>query len=159
MIVISMKLRKLRAALLLCGIAAIFLVTFFAVHAANDAVETAAPLQIVEGNEQRIAFLEGFGWAVSPEPIEIVEVIIPSEFSEVYQNYNDIQKLQGYDLMKFRAKRVKRYTYEVTNYPSDTGSPRENVRANMLVYDGRVIGGDICSTELAGFMHGFTLTD
>ena len=29
------------------------------------------------------------------------------------------------------------------------------IRANILVYDGRVIGGDVCSVELDGFMHGF----
>ena len=27
--------------------------------------------------------------------------------------------------------------------------------ANLLVLDGRVIGGDICSVELNGFIHGF----
>ena len=29
------------------------------------------------------------------------------------------------------------------------------VRANLLVYEGRVIGGDVCSVELDGFMQGF----
>lgn len=29
------------------------------------------------------------------------------------------------------------------------------MRANLLILDGRVIGGDISSTELGGFMHGF----
>ena len=34
-------------------------------------------------------------------------------------------------------------------------SVRLTVQANILVYEGAVIGGDICSTELDGFMQGF----
>ena len=29
------------------------------------------------------------------------------------------------------------------------------IHATLLIYDGQVIGGDICSTQLDGFMHGF----
>ena len=29
------------------------------------------------------------------------------------------------------------------------------VQANLLIYEGRVIGGDICSLEQGGFMQGF----
>ena len=31
------------------------------------------------------------------------------------------------------------------------------IELNMLILDGMVIGGDVCSTELGGFMHGFDL--
>ena len=58
------------------------------------------------------------------------------------------------DLSKLKGKKVKRWTYEVTNYPKQT----EGVRANLLVLDGKVVGGDICSNDAAnGFMHGFAL--
>lgn len=106
---------------------------------------------IVENNEQRIAFLKSFGWNVSSEAVEIVEVAIPAEFSDVYRNYNKIQKEQGFDLENYKGKRVKRYTYEVNNYPTQ----QEGVRANLLVYNNKIIGGDICSIQLNGFMHGF----
>ena len=56
--------------------------------------------------------------------------------------------------MPFRGKTVKRWTYDVTNYPDN----RPNVKANILVYDNKIIGGDICSLELDGFMHGFQLS-
>lgn len=104
-------------------------------------------------NEERIAFLKHFGWEVEEEPAEIVEVAIPAEFNDVYQNYNKIQKEQGFDLTDYRQKRVKRYTYVVTNYPNEP----EEVHANLLVYEGAVIGGDICSLKLDGFMHGFLM--
>ena len=95
--------------------------------------------------EQRIDFLESFGWQVEPEADEVVEVLT---------NYNAIQKTQGCNLEKYAGKRCKRYTYVVTNYPGQT----DNVRANILVYKDKVIGGDVCSLELGGFMHGFVIS-
>ena len=62
-----------------------------------------------------------------------------------------MQKKQGLDLEKYKGKTAKRYSYVVTNYP---GVP-EGVRANMVVYNDKIIAGDICSLELDGFMHGF----
>lgn len=101
--------------------------------------------------EQRIAFLASFGWEVQPEEAEILEVLVPKEFDDVLENYNTIQKNQGCDLKKYAGKRCKRYSYTITNYPGQT----ENVRANILTYKDKVIGGDICSLELEGFMYGF----
>ena len=102
-------------------------------------------------NEQRISVLETFGWEVEGEEDEIVEVKIPQEFDDVFEKYNEIQKQQGCDLSKYAGKRCKRYTYVIENYPGQA----EGVRANILVYKNKVIGGDVCSVELDGFMHGF----
>lgn len=107
-------------------------------------------------NEDRVTFLKAFGWDLKTEAEEVVDVAIPKEFGDIYLNYNEIQKLQGFDLFKFRGKMVKRYTYVVLNYP---GHP-ENIRANLLILKGKIIGGDICSLEAAnGFMHGFALEE
>ncbi len=102
-------------------------------------------------NPERISFLSQFGWEVKEEPLEICEIVLPAQFNETYQSYNDIQKQQGLDLSHYAGKTCKRWTYEVTNYPGQT----EGVHANLLILDGRVIGGDISSTQLNGFMHGF----
>lgn len=110
----------------------------------------------VSSNEDRIAFLQSYGWIVEEEPYEIVEIIVPSEFDAVYTEYNKIQMEQGYNLLKYSGKRVKRYTYKVTNYP---GRSDDNIYANMLIYESRVIGGDISCVALAGFMHGFAYSD
>ena len=48
-------------------------------------------------------------------------------------------------------KSVTRYSYRITNYPDYDG----DVLANVLIYKNRVIGGDICSTDANGFIHGF----
>ena len=107
-------------------------------------------LSLVGGVWGRAAISE----LVEPEADEVVEVQIPKEFDDVFTNYNAIQKTQGCNLEKYAGKRCKRYTYVVTNYPGQT----DNVRANILVYKDRVIGGDVCSLELGGFMHGFVIS-
>lgn len=101
----------------------------------------------------RIAYLESFGWTVSPEPVSIEELLIPKEFDETYTEYLTLQEQQGFDLKRYRGKRVKRYCYEITNYPSgETG-----VQAGLLVYQGTIVGGDVLSSRLDGFIHGLAM--
>lgn len=104
--------------------------------------------------QERIAFLAQFGWQVKEEPTEVVEIIIPNEFSDVYENYNELQMADGFNLKDYCGKRVKRWTYQVINYPSYEQT--DLIFANVLIYEGKVIGGDICNIELDGFMHCFT---
>lgn len=103
--------------------------------------------------EQRQEFAAGLGWQISAEPVEVEEVVVPKEFDEVYEKYNQIQLDQGLGLQRLRGKRMKRYSYEVLNYPGQS----ENVRLNLLVYNGKIVGGDVCSMELDGFMHGLMM--
>ena len=102
----------------------------------------------VRTNEERIEFISQFGWTVEAAPLEEKNVIIPNEFDKVFVGYNDLQKQQGLDLSRYKTKEVTRYTYKVTNYPDTEIS----VLANILVYRGRVIGGDVCSLESDGFV-------
>ena len=97
------------------------------------------------------AFLSQFGWEVASQPIETKTVVIPSEFDKVFAAYNELQKAQGLNLSKYKNKEVTRYTFAVTNYKDSDGT----VYANVLVYRNRVIGGDICSADVSGFIHGF----
>jgi len=105
----------------------------------------------IKTNEDRIAFLAQFGWEVEPQPAEEATVTIPSEFDRVFVSYNELQKRQGLDLTKYKRKEMTRYTYIVTNYPDYDGV----VYANLLVYRNKVVGGDICSADVNGFLHGF----
>ena len=122
---------------------------------AGDVAQAPAEVKIektaAKTNEQRVSFLESFGWAGEPEAEEILDVLIPKEMDDVFSNYNEIQKAQGCDLTKYAGKRCKRYTYIVNNYPDQP----ENIRANIVTYKNKIIGGDVCSIELNGFMHGF----
>ena len=100
---------------------------------------------------ERISFLSQFGWEVAEDPVEVSEVIIPAEFDGAYEKYNEIQKEQGLDLSKYGGRRAKRWTYEIKNYPGYEN--RDGlIQVNIFVYDGRVIGADICSLETDGFI-------
>ena len=108
--------------------------------------------EIGEGEAAVKEFIESFGWEVSQKPVEIKEIFIPKSFDAVYDRYNEeIQLPGGYDLRRYAGQKAVLYCYEVLNYPSD-----DAVFANVLVCDGTVIGGDICSSRLDGFMHGFS---
>lgn len=97
------------------------------------------------------AFLSQFGWKVDPTPTEIKAVTIPGEFDKVFAAYNELQKAQGLNLSKYKSREVTRYTFRITNYEGYDGT----VLANVLVYRNRVVGGDICSADASGFVHGF----
>lgn len=104
----------------------------------------------IKTDEDRKGFLAQFGWEVTGDAEE-EKVTIPDEFDKVFTAYNDIQREQGLDLSKYKRKEVMRYTYTLANYPDYDGT----VYANVLVYRGKVIGGDICSADKDGFVHGF----
>lgn len=102
-------------------------------------------------NSDRLAFISQFGWEVAEEPLETVEVTVPETFDTVYLGYNEMQKEQGLNLAKYKGKTVTRYTYKVTNYPDYEGT----VYVSLLIYKNKVVGGDVCSADVNGFVHGF----
>ena len=112
---------------------------------------TPSDFKNVKTNEDRIDFLKKYGWDVQSEPREIAEVDIPSKFNRIYEQYNQLQIGEGLDLEKYKGKSVKRYTYLVINYEYDG-----TVFANLLIYNDRVIGGDISSAKADGFVHGLS---
>jgi hypothetical protein len=105
----------------------------------------------IKTDADRARFLSQFGWKINETPIESAEITIPDKFDKIFTGYNEIQKRQGLDLSKYRKKEVMRYTYEITNYEGAEGK----VYANVIVYRNKVIGGDICSANANGFIHGF----
>lgn len=155
MFVFSVKSTKLKFALLVIVIVIAAVSLLLLSDRGSSASADSAVNYSAANAEERIVFLSQFGWEVTEDPVEVAEVIIPSAFDEVYSEYNKIQTGQELDLEPYANIRVKRWTYVVKNYPGYDG--KDCIRANILVYDGRVIGGDICSTELDGFMHGFKL--
>ena len=160
MFIYSMKANTLKFAGVIC-VALITLITLIVLVPSYDSTDAGAVYEVNESanfdkiktNEDRVNFLSQFGWTVNAEPIEEAQITIPAEFDKVFTGYNEIQKSEGLDLSKYKKKDMMRYTYEVTNYPNYDG----RVFANVLVYRNKVVGGDICSAELDGFIHGFTL--
>lgn len=103
-----------------------------------------------ETNEQRLAYIESFGWDAGIIHTGVEEVRIPSKFDEEYTKFNALQKEQGFDLRKYRACTVTRYTYAIQN--AENPDPVVPVIAELLVYEGKIIGASISSAEANGFV-------
>lgn len=89
-----------------------------------------------------------YGINTDVNSLVVDEIVVPSEFDDVYKNYNEIQKKQGFDLQKYIGCRLTRYTYKVLNF----GENQENVFVEILTYKGKVVAADLYSTELDGFI-------
>lgn len=99
-------------------------------------------------NAKRVEFIKSLGVTVDDETASEKSVIIPESFSDVYRNYNEIQKSAGYDLSAYKGCEVVIYTYSISPPKGYKGT----CATHLIVYKGRVIGGDISSAELGGFM-------
>lgn len=141
------------ALILFCGAA-------FAITSSNReasigvSAASTAPTK-VKNEEDRIAYLESLGWQIRPETVCVEELMIPESFDETYADYLALQQSQGFDLSEYCGKRIKRYTYEITNYPTgETG-----VQISILLYKNKIIGGEVLSPQLNGFLHGLEMPE
>ncbi|MBE6696854.1 MAG: DUF4830 domain-containing protein [Ruminococcaceae bacterium] len=129
------------AALILFGI--IMLVTI-------DAPEKAETSNAkISTDEKGANYLASLGWKVELPALNKETVLIPKTFNDIFDKYNALQLSQGYDLKEYAGKEVNLYTYKVTNHNSN-----DTVYAQLYVYKNKVIGGDIHSSSLDGFMCG-----
>lgn len=156
MFIYSVKASTIKFFAVICvSLAAIITLIAFVPAYGENSLAAGADAEIsytgVKTNEDRIKFLSQFGWEVKSEPVQTCSVTIPAEFDKIFTGYNEIQKRQGLDLSDYKKKKATRYTYEVTNYEGEEGT----VYANVIIYRNRVIGGDICSADVTGFIHGF----
>ncbi len=158
MFIYSMRANTIKffAVICLALTALIALVAFVPTYVTGDedaqvGVNASYNYEKIKNNGDRINFLKQFGWEVEAQPLKEQQVTIPKEFDKVFAAYNEIQRRQGLDLSSFKKKSVMRYTYVVTNYPDYDGE----VYVNLLVYRNTVIGGDVCSADVNGFVHGF----
>lgn len=102
----------------------------------------------VRNEDDAADFLESCGVEVTGD-CTIKEVTIPSQFGDVYEQYNELQKQQGFDLSRYRSREAEVYTFSVV---SVDGSHTDFTEAHVMVCDGSVIGGDLSSPALDGGM-------
>ncbi|MBR6695252.1 MAG: DUF4830 domain-containing protein [Oscillospiraceae bacterium] len=81
-----------------------------------------------------VAFLEGKGY--SPIKISEEEIIIPTVWNETFENYNLLQKEQGFDLHNLREKTVMKYSFS-----------SGDSEITLLIFDGVLVGSDVFSYE------------
>ena len=104
----------------------------------------------VSDSEGREKYLAELGWEVDPSSETEKSILLPKEFDGVLSDYNELQKLQGFDLWDYRGLECRQFEYVVTNYSGCD----DTVYVTLFVRGSRVIGGDIHTARIDGFMHG-----
>ena len=131
----------------------VLLIVIFAVTAALILVFTARLSRSTEeskyemnSNAMRVEFLNSCGLIVKPDP-EVQEIRIPEKFGTIYEEYNRLQQSQGLDLAPYAGREAVLCSYTVLNCPEHP----DNVVANLLLCDGKLIACDLTLNEENGF--------
>ncbi len=92
--------------------------------------------------EERVAVLTNLGLETDGVA-QVYEIRLPDEADPVFAQYNALQQQANMDLTPYLGKRVKVYCYPVLNHPDG------EAMANLYVYNGKIIGGDITPLDTA----------
>ncbi len=153
MVVMTAKVNKKRILLVLGALVALIVLLCMITGGKEDSAQT-EPVSL-RTNDARVQYLEDCGWDVVVSPVKTQQVLIPTDSSEVFGRYNALQISQGFDLTKYAGKTVMQYVYEIENYPNAS----DPVYATLLLYDNRVIGGDVTDTSAGGVVQGLRQQD
>ena len=102
----------------------------------------------LDTTEERCAYLASLGLRPDPESEECREVELPAAFDTVLERYNALQRERGFDLRAAAGKSCRCFSYDLVDYPDWDG----RVIATIYIFRGRVIGGDIHTADVHGFM-------
>lgn len=156
MFVFSLKASKLKYLLSAVICAAVIAVVIFLLPDTEHSVSVNGTVSEYEEGKIRfdgikdkdgvIKFAESLGYKVNTDGIETVSVRIPSQTDAVLEEYNNLQKSQGFNLMKYKNKTALRYTFKVSKLPDEMTLPEDDVLLTVIVYKDKVIGGDLYFT-------------
>lgn len=119
----------------------IFAAAAFALTACNK-TKTAPASAIAAGEvSQRIDYFASHGWEV--EEVSSKDISIPVRFSDIYEEYAEMQDKQGLPLRSCSGRNAKLYTYEVRNYSPEN----KKMLAELVVCDDTVIASMVYSED------------
>lgn len=156
MLILTAKLPRRRlaawalAAAALCGCALLLNTNGLRLIHGPEVSAAALARRPLKTEQDRLELLRDYGWEVDPAPLSVEELQLPEYLDPDMEEYLALQREQGFDLADCAGKRVKRYTYAITNYP--TG--QTDVQVNLLVRRNTLVGGEVVCPRLDGFMHG-----
>ena len=113
--------------------------------------EAAAALAAKSVPNDPAAYLESLGWTWEGEPVTD-RVELPASFDGPYADFLRLQRAGGFDIEACAGQVVTRYTFTLTNYPTGEAG----ILADVLVLDGRIVGGEVRSPALDGFLEPLT---
>lgn len=124
--------------------AAVFAAVLLLVLLAGDILAVSGIKADADTHKDRMEIIESIGVAADEDSCETKSITIPLEFSDVYKEYNSLQKKAGFDLEPYKGCKATQYTYSVKD--------DQQRLIHLLVYNGRLIGGDIAEISVNGKM-------
>lgn len=148
MFIVSAKFspRKAIAAVVACG--ALLILMILLISSLKSRPSPGEELITAASEEARAEYLRSLGWEIETSPMETLEFMLPQPLNDSYEEYNTLQKEQGFDLEPYAGMQVKRYSYRVLNYPNYP----DDVQADLYLCGDVVIGGDILYCGDSGFV-------
>ena len=119
---------------------------FFALAAALFALR--APASSLRSTKGRCAYLASLGLRADPASEELRPVALPARFDALLEDYNALQLSQGFDLRAAAGRTCLCCSYDLVGFPDRDG----RVIATLYLFRGRVIGGDVHTAAVDGFM-------
>ena len=105
----------------------------------------------VKTEKGRMDYLETLGYDVDDEPVFVNDEKLPKVFDAVTEKYNDLQRAQGFDLVKYAGKKLTGYTYRITSFPDNTKVGDEQYLVTLIVYKDKVVGADVCCPDIGKY--------
>ena len=122
----------------------LFLLVFLFVFLDFVNVESSTASKVLT-NEDRILAISELGYDVVDEVVEVKDILIPENFNDTYEKYNQIQIKGGFNLKNYSGEKATLYKYLLR----DT---HDTEYVNLIIHEGIIIGGDVSSTRLNGEM-------
>lgn len=94
-------------------------------------------------NAKRTEYIKSLGIEPDDTNVSSKQITIPQDFSEVYKEYNRLQKKAGFDLSRYKGENATIYNYAIC------GSDKE---LHLIVCKNKIIGGDIADINVDGEM-------
>lgn len=98
-----------------------------------------ASFENLKNVDDRVRCARSLGWEIDKTSESVKNVYIPKELTSEFLEYNEMQKMCGFDLTQHMGKGALIYTYRITNFPSSTPV---NAFLNLIIYNDKMIGGD-----------------
>lgn len=151
MMIYTAKLNKKLLFSVLAVIIIVILALIFGLPSKNESMTTLSQAKL-KNEEEIMDYVKKLGFVISEGTLTSKEAVLPKEFDETYDKYNELQKSCGFDLEKYKGKTVTIYTVEATNHPDS-----DCVLVELMLYKNKLIGGSVYTKDLDGFMHGLEM--
>lgn len=147
MFIFSFKLSKLLKGVCVCFCVCLFSVLLFS-FVLKPLFEQKSELTVSENvnnisekyEDKRIEYLNSKNLKVVLQPIQIVDIMVPEKIVDEYQDYNDIQLKQGFDMRKYKGKVLKQWTYKIKT--------KQNSYVSLLMYNNDIVGCHVLSDNV-----------